>query len=304
MYDLIVVGGGPAGLTAALYGARKGLQLLLLTKELGGQVMWTRDIENYMGYQFITGPELMQKFDEQAKAYLEKGQVKYEAATALKKCSDGTFRVSTDASASYQGKSVIIATGKNPRPLNVPGEEEFKGRGVSYCATCDGPLYKGKTVAVVGGGNSALQAAAELSRFARKVYLADRSGYRADAIIIEKMEQAENIEKLHRYQAVAIEGDKTVNTFRMVNGEQQEVSLAVDGIFVEVGLNPNTDWLNGLVELNQRREIAVDCRNRTSVEGLFAAGDVTSGVDKQIVIAAGDGAKAALVASEYLMYRK
>lgn len=304
MYDMIVVGGGPAGLTAALYGARKGLQLLLLTKELGGQVMWTRDIENYMGYQFITGPELMQKFDEQAKSYLEKGQVKYEAATKLEKLADGTFRVITDGGASYQGKSIILATGKNPRPLNVPGEEEFKGRGVSYCATCDGPLYKGKTVVVVGGGNSALQAAAELSRFASKVYLADRSGYRADAVIIEKMEQAKNIEKLHRHQAVAIEGDKTVQAFRMVNGEQQEISLPVDGIFVEVGLNPNTDWLNGFVELNQSKEIVVDCRNRTSVEGVFAAGDVTSGVDKQIVIAAGDGAKAALVAGEYLMYRR
>lgn len=304
MYDMIVVGGGPAGLTAALYGARKGLQLLLLTKELGGQVMWTRDIENYMGYQFITGPELMQKFDEQAKSYLEKGQVKYEAATKLEKLADGTFRVITDGGASYQGKSIILATGKNPRPLNVPGEEEFKGRGVSYCATCDGPLYKGKTVVVVGGGNSALQAATELSRFASKVYLADRSGYRADAVIIEKMEQAKNIEKLHRHQAVAIEGDKTVQAFRMVNGEQQEISLPVDGIFVEVGLNPNTDWLNGFVELNQSKEIVVDCRNRTSVEGVFAAGDVTSGVDKQIVIAAGDGAKAALVAGEYLMYRR
>lgn len=304
MYDMIVVGGGPAGLTAALYGARKGLQLLLLTKELGGQVMWTRDIENYMGYQFITGPELMQKFDEQAKSYLEKGQVKYEAATKLEKLADGTFRVITDGGASYQGKSIILATGKNPRPLNVPGEEEFKGRGVSYCATCDGPLYKGKIVVVVGGGNSALQAATELSRFASKVYLADRSGYRADAVIIEKMEQAKNIEKLHRHQAVAIEGDKTVQAFRMVNGEQQEISLPVDGIFVEVGLNPNTDWLNGFVELNQSKEIVVDCRNRTSVEGVFAAGDVTSGVDKQIVIAAGDGAKAALVAGEYLMYRR
>lgn len=304
MYDLIVVGGGPAGLTAALYGARKGLELLLLTKELGGQVMWTRDIENYMGYQFITGPELMQKFDEQAKSYLEKGQVKYEAATGLEKLDDGTFRVLTDGNASYQGKSIILATGKNPRPLNVPGEEEFKGRGVSYCATCDGPLYKGKTVVVVGGGNSALQAATELSRFASKVYLADRSGYRADAVIIEKMEQAKNIEKLHRHQAVAIEGDKTVQAFRMVNGEQQEITLPVDGIFVEVGLNPNTDWLNGFIELNQSREIVVDCRNRTSVEGVFAAGDVTSGVDKQIVIAAGDGAKAALVAGEYLMYQR
>jgi len=302
MHDLIIIGGGPAGLTAAVYAARKKLDLVVLTKEFGGQPMWTMDIENYMGYQFISGPELMTKFEEQARRHIE--NIVYEEATGIARNQDGTFTVTTE-SGKYNGKTVIIASGKRPRRLEVPGEIEFTGRGVSYCATCDGPLFANKLVAVVGGGNSALQAAIELSTVAKKVYLVARSQYSADPVVIDKLKQASNVEELQGYISKGIYGNQFVEKIVIASKDNRETQeLIVQGIFVEIGLKPNSDFAAGLVELNNRNEIIVDCRCRTGVPGLFAAGDVTDGIDKQIVIAAGDGAKAALVAYEYLLHNK
>lgn len=298
MYDLIIVGAGPAGLTAALYAARKKINTLLLTKDLGGQVMWTKDIENYMGYQFITGQELINKFENQLKPLLSNDSIRYEAVTGLE-TGDGDLVVTTTRAA-YKTKSIIIASGKRPRPLGVPGEVEFRGRGVSYCATCDGPLFRNKTVAVIGGGNSALQAALELSRIAEKVYLADRSGYKAEAMIIDKVKQTPNIIPLHNYETKAIVGDKVVKELVMVNGNSNEECFSVQGIFVEIGLLPNTEFLSGSLPLNDNKEVIVNCRCGTDIPGVFAAGDVTNSVDKQIVIAAGEGAKAAIAVNEYL----
>lgn len=302
MYDLIILGAGPAGLTAALYAARKKLNLLLVTKELGGQVMWTKDIENYMGYQFITGPELMEKFDEQIRSYLSEKVLLYETVKGIKQAADGSCIVET-GSGKLQARTAILATGKNPRHLDVPGELEFRGKGVSYCATCDGPLFKNKEVAVIGGGNSALQAALELSGIAKTVYLVDRSGYKADALIVDKVMAREDIIKLHQYRVKRISGENLVKEITLQNSSDRGKNLAVQGVFVEVGLEPNTEYLNNFVELSERREIKVDCRCRTSIPGVFAAGDVTDSVDKQIIIAAGDGAKAAIAVSEYLMYQ-
>lgn len=302
MYDLIIIGGGPAGLTAAVYAARKKMDTLLLTTEFGGQLMWTREIENYMGYQFISGPELMGKFEEQVKHFAV--ATEYEEVIGVQVQQDGTFHVKT-ADHEYQSKTVILASGKRPRRLEVPGELEFAGRGVSYCATCDGPLFSGKTVAVVGGGNSAVQAAIELSLVAPIVYLVSKSDYIADPIVLDKMKATENIIELQGYISEGIYGNDVVEklTLREIaSGEGRE--LMVQGVFVEVGLEPNSEFLGNLLTLNEQKELVVDCRARTAIPGLFAAGDVTNGPDKQIVIAAGDGAKAALMAYDYLLYKK
>lgn len=300
IYDLIILGGGPAGLTAALYAARKKLRLLLLTKEIGGQVVLTSEIENYMGYPLVTGSELMAKFDAQIRAFLSEDTLRYAAVTGLKRAGNG-FLVESEQGV-FQTRTVLIATGKRPRKLGVPGEESLRGRGVSYCATCDGPFFCGKDVAVVGGGNSALQAALELVKHAARVYLVDRSGYRAEPVVVDKVLREERIIRLHGRRARAIEGAQTVERFSLETQAGEAETLAVQGVFVEVGLEPNTGFLDpSFVALNERAEIAVDCRCRTNVPGVFAAGDVTDSVDKQIIIAAGDGAKAALAVGEYLM---
>lgn len=302
MYDLIIIGGGPAGLTSAVYSSRKKMDTLLLTKELGGQLLWTREIENYMGYQFISGPELMTKFEEQVKRFAV--ETRYEEVTGLRVHTDGTFRVKT-GDGEYQSKMVILATGKRSRQLGVPGEMEFAGRGVSYCATCDGPLFGGKIVAVVGGGNSAVQAAIELSNVSPTVYLVARRDYVADPIVLDKMRAAGNIIELKGYAAEGIYGKDVVGKLivrEIASGEIRD--LAVKGVFVEVGLQPNSEFLAGLVEVNEQQELIIDCRTKTNIPGLFAAGDVTNGPDKQIVIAAGDGAKATLMAYEYLLHQK
>jgi len=302
MHDLIIIGGGPAGLTSAVYAARKKMDTLLFTTELGGQLMWTREIENYMGYQFISGPDLMNKFEEQVKRFAV--ATKYEEVTGVTVHDNGTFIVKTQEG-EYQSKMVILASGKRSRLLGVPGEKEFAGLGVSYCATCDGPLFTGKIVAVVGGGNSAVQAAIELSGVSPTVYLVARRDYRADPILIDKMQATGNIIELKGYVAEGIYGKDAVEklTIREISsGKIQD--LAVKGVFVEVGLQPNSEFLSGLVAVNDQKELIIDCRTKTNIPGLFAAGDVTNGPDKQIVIAAGDGAKAALMAYEYLLHQK
>jgi alkyl hydroperoxide reductase subunit F len=302
MYDLIIIGGGPAGLTAAVYAARKKMNTLLVTKEYGGQLMWTKEIENYMGYQFISGPELMGKFEEQVKRFAV--VTKYEEVNGLIVNEDGTFVVKTDQN-EYQSKTVILATGKRPRGLDIPGEKEFTGRGVSYCATCDGPFFDSKEVAVIGGGNSAVQAALEMSKIANTVYLVVRNDhYIAEPIILEKMKLVTNIIEMIGYESEGIYGNEVVEkiTIREIaTGKIQD--LTVDGVFVEIGLEPNSEYVEDIVRTNTKKELMVDCRSRTSIPGIYAAGDITDGPDKQIVIAAGDGAKSALMAYDYLLHK-
>jgi alkyl hydroperoxide reductase subunit F len=300
MHDLIIIGGGPAGMTAAVYAARKLMDTLMITMDLGGQMIWTREIENYLGYQYITGHELINKFEDHVRKY--PANIVYDEVTKLEQAADGTFRVWC-GEREHRAKTVIVAAGKRPRRLRVPGEVEYTGRGVGYCATCDGPLFAGKAVAVVGGGNSALQAAIELAAIASKVYLVVRGEFRADPVVVEKLRAAAGVEVLQGYVARGIYGGETVERF-VVASRDGERTLAVEGVFVEIGLDPNSDFAAGATELNAYREIAVDCRTATGVPGLFAAGDVTSGPDKQIIIAAGDGAKAALAAYEYLLRKR
>jgi NADH-dependent peroxiredoxin subunit F len=298
MYDVMIVGAGPAGMTAAVYAARKRMRTLLITEEFGGQPMWTLGVENYMGYQYITGPELMDKFKEQVQQH----ELDQEEGRVVKIARDGeNFIVHTEAK-TFHGRTIIIASGKRPRMLQVPGEDSFNGRGVSYCATCDGPLFSSMDVAIVGGGNSGVQAAIEMSAIAKQVYLIIRGNYSADAILLEKVQNTKNVTELKGYDTTEIKGDKMVEALVLKDCQTREVKeIPVQGVFVEIGLVPNTSFVEGLVDLNARKEIIVDCQCRTSVPGILAAGDVTIVPEKQIVIAAGEGAKATLEAYAYLL---
>jgi alkyl hydroperoxide reductase subunit F len=299
MYELIILGGGPAGMTAAVYAARKKIATLLLSKDIGGQVVRTMGIENYMGYQFIEGAELMEKFEEQVKQFPLEMKIG-PGATHIRKM-DGGFEVESDDGAIYQAKTVIVATGKQPRPLNVPGEERLQGKGVTYCSICDGPVFAGQRVAVIGGGNSALQAAEEMVKIAEHVDMVSITPLTGDQVLIDKITPAPNISLFLEHEVLAIAGSDLVESITVRDLQSKEAKeLAVTGIFVEIGLIPNSDLARELVSLNKAGEIEVNCANETNVVGLFAAGDVTNVPEKQIVIAAGEGAKAALAAHRYL----
>jgi NADH-dependent peroxiredoxin subunit F len=297
MYDLIIIGAGPAGITAGVYAARKRINLLVISKDIGGQAAWSGDIENYTGYQFITGPELAAKFEE----HMRKFEIKLkeqEAVTEVVRSGDNII-VKTDK-AEYEAACVIIASGKRTKELGVPGEKEFKNRGLTYCATCDAPLFSGKNVAVIGGGNSALDAAIQLMRIAKHTYIINiASAFTGDAIMQEQLNASPLVTVLNNTQVSAVLGNKMVNAIR-IKKEGREETLAVEGVFVEIGLIPNSEFAR-TIEKNQLGEIKVNCHNETNVEGIFAAGDVTDVPEKQIIIAAGEGSKAALSAFRYLV---
>jgi len=299
MYELIIIGGGPAGMTAAVYAARKKLNTLLISYDIGGQVLWTTGIENYMGYQFIEGLELMKKFEEQVKQFpldMKTG----EKVSSLSQ-TNGGFEARTDKGESYQAKAAIIAAGKRPRQLNVPGEEKLRGRGVTYCAICDGPLFTGENVAVIGGGNSALEAADDMVKIAERVYLVSLTPLTGDQILIDKVKAANNLTMFLEHEVLEIKGESRVKGIKIRDlKSKQERELDVGGIFIEIGLIPNSEPFKGIASLNGFGEIEVSCANETGVPGLFAAGDVTNIPEKQIVVAAGEGAKAALKAHRYL----
>jgi alkyl hydroperoxide reductase subunit F len=295
----MIIGGGPAGMTAAVYAARKKLNALLLSKDVGGQVNWTLGIENYMGYQLIEGPELIKKFEEQVKKFPIDMKVG-EGVSSLSRISGG-FEAKTDGGETYQAKAAIVVTGKRPRTLDVPGEEKLRGRGVTYCATCDGPLFAGMNVAVIGGGNSALEAVDDVVKVAEHVYLVSLTQLTGDQILIDKVKGAKNLTMFLEHEVVAITGENLVDGIKIRDLKtKQERELQVGGVFIEIGLMPNSDLVKGVAALNRIGEIEVNCNNESSVPGLFAAGDVTSVPEKQIVVAAGEGAKAALQAHRYL----
>jgi len=296
---LIILGAGPAGITAAIYAARKKIDFIVLATNIGGQVVLTSEIENYTGFQYITGEELSAKFRE----HLEKFgfQLIVEEAQKVEREGDN-FIVKTDVE-TYLGKTVIVATGRIPRELKVPGEAEFKNRGVAYCATCDAPLFEGLDVAVVGGGNSGLEAVVQLTKIAKSIRLIEVSPQlKADAVLIEKAEASGKVDFLTSTRILEIVGDRTVTGIR-VQRDGKESSLPVQGVFVEIGSTPNSGIVD-FVEKNQWEEIMVNSKCETSVPGLFAAGDVTDAPEKQIVVAAGEGCKAALSAFRYLTQRR
>jgi alkyl hydroperoxide reductase subunit F len=303
VYDVAVIGGGAAGLSASLYASRKGLTTVLISEDVGGQVGVTRDIFNYPGYDYVTGPELSERMIAQI-AQNPVEQLLGEYVTGLRL--DGRSKViELESGRHVRAEAVIIASGVTKRRLAVPGEEELEGFGVVYCSTCDGPLYRGKTVAVVGAGNSAFEAALEMNGMASKVYLVTRGELSADQVLRDKVATAHRVEHLPGQSAVEIHGDEKVDGLTIADRRSGEMRrLDVDAVFVEAGLLPNTSFALDLVETNETGEIVVDERGRTGVRGVFAAGDCTTVPDKQIVVAAGDGAKAALSAFEYLVSQR
>jgi thioredoxin reductase (NADPH) len=293
MYDTVIVGGGPAGLTAAIYTARRGLKTLVITKDIGGQITKTNEIENYPGFDNITGTDLAMKFFNQAKKF----GVEFifdEVKKISKKDKDFTIQTSNKE---VEARSVIISSGKKPRELGAIGEEEFKGKGVSYCATCDAPFYKNKILAVVGGGNSAVDAALLGANFARKVYLIHRGNeFRAEEILINKAKKEKIIEFVLNSEVAEIKGDKTVNSIILKDGK----ILEIDGIIIEVGFIIDRTIVKDFVELDSANQVVINHKQETDVTGVFAAGDLTTTPFKQIIISAGEGAKAALTCFDYL----
>ncbi|MDD2697148.1 MAG: FAD-dependent oxidoreductase [Candidatus Pacebacteria bacterium] len=300
-YDLIIVGGGPAGITAGIYAARQKLNTLLITKAFGGQVARKAvPIENYPGMGEISSLELIHKFEE----HLKKQEIKVEFDTISNIKKEGDFfSVITGSKKEFQSKTVIIASGADPRPLEIPGEKEFIGKGVSYCVTCDGPLFAGKTVVVIGGGNAGFEAAILLANLVKKIYILEFSPKaRADSENQERAGKTGKVEVVTSAALKRISGGKFVNSvIYQDNNTKELITLKIDGVFVEIGSQPATSFVKGLVDFSERDEIKIDPKTmQTKTPGLFAAGDVSDVVYKQIVIAAGEGAKAALSVSNYL----
>lgn len=297
-YDVLIIGGGAAGLTAAIYTCRKKLKTGMITIDVGGQTLLTNHIENYPGFELVSGPDLMSKI----RAQVEKFGAETIMGEVNKIEKDKDFLVSLSNGEKYKSKAIILASGKTARKLGIPGEDKFLGRGVSTCATCDAPFFKEKNVVVVGGGNSAFEAVDLLEKYSKKVYLAHRRDeFRADEITVDKVKKMKNVEIITSAVPVEVKGDKFVSGLVIEDLKTKEKrELKVDGIFVEIGYELKTDWLKGLVKRNKMNEIVIDDRCRTNQEGFFAAGDVSTVPYKQIVVSAGEGAKAGLEAYKYI----
>jgi len=299
-FDVLIVGGGPAGAAAAVYAARKGIRTGIASERFGGQVLDTLGIENFISIKETEGPKFALALEEHVRHY-DVDIMNLQRAKAL--VPGEMIEVQLENGASLKARSVVISTGARWRNINVPGEKEFKNKGVAYCPHCDGPLFKGKRVAVIGGGNSGVEAAIDLAGIVAHVTLIEfDTQLRADAVLQRKLASLANVTVIRNAQTTSITGDEKVNglTYKdRTTGEEERVDL--EGVFVQIGLVPNTDWLKGTVELSRHGEIIVDARGQTNIPGVFAAGDATTTPFKQIIIAAGDGAKAALGAFDHLI---
>lgn len=299
IYDVVVVGSGPAGVSAAIYAVRKGRSTLMVGEQIGGQIMTTAGIENYVGFASTTGPELSMKFME----HVENVGVEMKSYTKVNKLTkeDKRYVMELDNGEIIKSRTVIITAGSSPRELGVKGEKEFLSRGVVYCATCDGPFYTGLDVVVCGGGNTAIESAIDLSKIAKSVTIVHRSEFRADTVLLNELKKLDNVKVHTQTQVLEVFGDTKVQGVKVFDKrEEKEFDIKTDGVFVEIGHLPNTKWLEGMIELNKIGEIVIDSACKTSDAGIFAAGDITNTPYKQIIIAAGEGAKAALSANAYL----
>lgn len=298
MYDLIIIGAGPAGLTAAIYAARRNLKTLVITKDIGGQAAMTKEIENYPGFEHVDGTELMQRFLGQAQKWGT--EFAYEEAKGIEHMASGLYEVRTSTRA-FQSYAVILAFGLEHRHLGVPGEKEFYGKGITYCATCDGPLFKNKDICVVGGGNSALDAIIYMSSIARSVKaLVRKDKFKGEEVLIEQAASKPNVEILYNTEIAEVTGEQFVSGVKTTDGR----TIPLQGIFVEIGYQPNTAFYSGLVETTPEGAIIVDKDCNTSRPGFFAAGDITTLSYKQIITSGGEGCKAALTAYTYIQKKK
>ncbi|MGV3495115.1 MAG: alkyl hydroperoxide reductase subunit F [Ramlibacter sp.] len=301
-YDVLIVGGGPAGAAAAVYAARKGIRTGIASERFGGQVLDTLGIENFISVKETEGPKFAMALEEHVRHY-DVEIVNLQRAKGLRQA-NGLVEVDLESGATLKGKTVILSTGARWRTLGVPGEQEYRNKGVTFCPHCDGPLFKGKPVAVIGGGNSGIEAAIDLAGIVRHVTVIEfGTELRADAVLQKKLKSLPNVDVILNAQTTEVAGDgqKVSGLVYKDRASGEEKRVAVEGVFVQIGLVPNTEWLKGTLELSKHGEIIVDARGATSLPGVFAAGDCTTVPFKQIIIAAGDGAKAALSAFDYLI---
>jgi len=307
LYDIVVIGGGPAGLTTAIYAGRDGQKTLVLDKETtGGLAATTERIDNYPGFpDGISGMDLMDNIRRQAERFGTE-IAEFEEVVKVEPLREGVIEVTTEDDTVYRGKTVVIATGSRPKKLNVPGEDDYYGKGVSYCATCDGPLFKGKDVIIIGAGNSGLQEGLPVLEYANKVTFVEFLPYsRAEQILQDRVSQHEKSAMLFNYRVTEIKGDRTVTGVAAVNRETlEETFLPADGVFIYVGYTPYTQFVSDLVELNQWGYIESDSHMRTNIPGLYAIGDVRADNPAQMTISVGDGTQAALAIREYLQNLK
>ena len=301
-YDSLIIGGGPAGASAAIYSARKGIRTGVVAQKFGGQVADTVGIENFISVKETEGPKLVMALEQHVKEY-EVDVMNLQTAKSLGKTGD-EISITVEHGAVLKSKTVILSTGARWREMNVPGEQEYRGKGVAYCPHCDGPLYKGKRVAVIGGGNSGVEAAIDLAGIVNHVTLVEfDTKLRADAVLQKKLNSMPNVTIITNALSKEVLGaEGKVTTLRYEDRANQQMhDIALEGIFVQIGLLPNTDWLKGVIDLSPRGEVIIDQKGETSMPGVFAAGDCTTVPYKQIIIAMGEGAKASLSAFDYLI---
>ncbi|HZJ40924.1 MAG TPA: FAD-dependent oxidoreductase [Candidatus Saccharimonadales bacterium] len=302
MYDIIIIGSGPAGMTAGIFAVRREMKTLIIGKEVGGQLVWANEIENYPGFEMIKSFELIQRIQQQT----EKAGVEFkdDEVKRIEKAPDGTFILYTNRE-SFTAKTVIVAMGLSPRRLAVPGEIEFNGQGVSYCANCDGPFYRNKRVAIIGGGNSALDAAELMSKIASQVYLIHRNeAFKAFDTLLDEVKSRKNVEIILNSEIKNISGNGKVEKIIVLDRQTNlEREIELDGVFVEVGRIASTDLVGEFVERNEKNQIIVNKNMETKTPGLFAAGDVTDCTFKQIPIAMGEATTAALMAYQYIQMK-
>lgn len=299
-FDVLVIGGGPAGASSAIYAARKGIKTGMVVETFGGQVLETLGIENVIGTPYVEGPQLMRQVEDHVKQY-DVDIMKGQRAKSIQK--NDLIEVELENGAQLKAKTAILSTGARWRAINVPGEKEFKNKGIAYCPHCDGPLFKDKEVVVIGGGNSGIEAAIDLAGLAKHIYVLEfLPELKADQVLQDKLYSLSNVTVITNAATKEITGSSHVEaltyTDRLTN---EEHTLNVEGVFILIGLMPNTEWLSGTVELSDRGEILVDKHGATNVDGIFAAGDCTDSAYKQIIISMGSGATAALGAFDYLI---
>lgn len=313
MYDVIIIGGGPAAVAAAVYTARKQLKTLMIAESFGGQSQVSDDIQNWIGEQHISGMELAQKLEAHVRSFPKEIEIKIgERANSIQSiaCNENhicDFEVATNIGAKYQGKTLILALGARRRRLEVPGEKEFAGKGVSYCSTCDAPLFKNKRVAVIGGGNAGLEAVIDLIPYAKHIFLLHKGGeLRADPPTQSKINQSDKVEIILNASTARIIGDQFVAGLEYQDANTGELKkLDIEGIFVEIGSVPNSDIVKDLVALDSFGQVQIDFKYATTSHlGIFAAGDITNDPFKQNNISVGDGVRAALSAYAYLQDRE